>query len=93
MIYAAMLTGKIENKKIAVPAVGWATTISPAMQFGLKPIMIGTDENTYGMDLDKLEHVCQTEKPDAVIFVQALGVPHYKDKLLELISLIFLKQL
>ena len=84
MIYAAMLAGKIENKKIAVPAVGWATTISPAMQFGLKPIMIGTDKDTYGMDLDKLEHICQTEKPDAVIFVQVLGVPHYKTKLLEL---------
>ena len=45
MIYAAIVAGKIENKKIAVPAVGWATTISPAMQFGLKPIMVGTDQN------------------------------------------------
>ena len=84
MIYAAIATGKIKNKKIAVPAVGWSTTISPAMQFGLTPIMVGTDQNTYGMDLEKVEHICQTEKPDAVIFVQVLGVPHYKEKLLEL---------
>ena len=84
MISAAMAAGRIENKKIAVPAVGWVTTIAPAMQFGLTPIMVGTDEKTYGMDLDHLEEVCKTEKPDAVIFVQVLGVPHYKERLLEL---------
>ena len=84
MIYAAIVAGKIKNKKIAVPSVGWVTTISPAIQFGLQPIMIGADSDTYGMDLNHLERVCQTEKPDAVIFVQVLGVPHYKEKILEL---------
>ena len=84
MIYAAITAGRIKNKKIAVPAVGWVTTIAPAMQFGLKPIMVGTDPKTYGMDLDELEKICETEKPDAVIFVQVLGVPHYKERLLQL---------
>tara|TARA_R100001377_G_C3188039_1_gene109384 strand:- start:77 stop:1240 length:1164 start_codon:yes stop_codon:yes gene_type:complete len=84
MVYAAMAAGRINNKKIAVPATGWCTTISPAMQLGLTPIMVGTDKDTYGMDLDKLEKVCKTTKPDAVIFVQVLGVPHYKERLLEL---------
>ena len=84
MIYAAIAAGRIKNKKIAVPAVGWVTTIAPAMQFGLKPIMVGTDPKTYGMDLDELEKICETEKPDAVIFVQVLGVPHYKERLLQL---------
>ena len=84
MIYAALFGGKIPNKKIVVPAVGWVTTIAPAMQFGLQPIMVGTDEKTYGMDLDQLEKVCETEKPDAVIFVQALGIPHHKERLLSL---------
>ena len=37
MIYTALATGRIKNKKIAVPAVGWVTTISPAIQFGLEP--------------------------------------------------------
>jgi len=84
MVSAAMAAGRIKNKKIAVPAVGWVTTIAPAMQFGLTPIMIGTDKDTYGIDLDHLEEVCKTERPDAVIFVQVLGVPHYKERLLEL---------
>ena len=84
MIYAAIVAGKIKNKKIAVPSVGWVTTIAPAIQFGLRPIMVGADPNTYGMDLDQLEEVCKKDRPDAVIFVQVLGVPHYKERLLEL---------
>jgi CDP-6-deoxy-D-xylo-4-hexulose-3-dehydrase len=84
MIYAALLAGKIKNKKIVVPSVGWVTTISPAIQFGLEPIMVGADPKTYGMDLDELEEVCKKENPDAVIFVQVLGIPHYKERLLAL---------
>ena len=53
MIYTAMAAGRIKNKKIAVPSVGWVTTIAPAIQFGLTPIMIGADKNTYGMDLNQ----------------------------------------
>jgi CDP-6-deoxy-D-xylo-4-hexulose-3-dehydrase len=84
MIYTAIAAGRIKNKKIAVPSVGWVTTIAPAIQFGLTPIMVGADKDTYGMDLDQLEEVCKTEKPDAVIFVQVLGVPHYRERLLAL---------
>jgi CDP-6-deoxy-D-xylo-4-hexulose-3-dehydrase len=84
MIYAAMRAGRIANKKIAVPAVGWVTTIAPAMQFGLQPIMVKTDPKTYGIDLDHLEEICKTDAPDAVIFVQVLGVPHHKERLLKL---------
>ena len=54
------------------------------MQLGLNPIMVGADPSTYGMDLDQLEAVCETERPDAVIFVQVLGVPHHKERLLAL---------
>ena len=84
MIYAAIQSGRIKNKKIVVPSVGWVTTIAPVMQFGLEPIMVGPDQSTFGIDLDQLEVICETERPDAVIFVQVLGVPHYKKRLLEL---------
>tara|TARA_R110001583_G_scaffold10076_2_gene47026 strand:- start:19645 stop:20784 length:1140 start_codon:yes stop_codon:yes gene_type:complete len=84
MVYAALHNGLIANKKIAVPSVGWVTTLSPAIQFGLEPIMVGADPNTFGMDLDALEALCEKDCPDAVIFVQVLGVPHYKERILEL---------
>jgi len=84
MIYAAIQAGRIKNKKIVVPSVGWVTTIAPAIQFGLHPIMVGADKRTFGIDLDQLEDICERERPDAVIFVQVLGVPHYKKRLLAL---------
>ena len=84
MIYAAMMSGKIENKKIVVPSVGWVTTIAPAIQFGLEPIMVEADKKTYGIDLDELEKVCKKENPDAVVFVQVLGVPHHRERILQL---------
>jgi len=84
MIAAAMECGRISNKKIVVPSVGWVTTIAPAIQLGLEPIMCGADPDTYGIDLNQLEDICKKEAPDAVIFVQVLGVPHYKERLLEL---------
>ena len=84
MVYAALHNGNIENKKIAVPSVGWVTTLSPAIQFGLEPVMVGADPNTFGMDLDQLEKLCEEDCPDAVIFVQVLGVPHYKERMLAL---------
>ena len=84
MVYAAIMAGRIPNKKIVVPSVGWVTTIAPAIQFGLQPIMVGADSKTFGIDLDQLEAVCEKERPDAVIYVQVLGVPHYRERLLSL---------
>jgi CDP-6-deoxy-D-xylo-4-hexulose-3-dehydrase len=78
------MCGKIKNKKIVVPSVGWVTTISPAIQFGLEPIMCGADPKTFGIDLDELEQICEKEKPDAVIYVQVLGIPHHRERLLAL---------
>ena len=84
MVAAAVQCGLIPNKKIVVPSVGWVTTISPAIQLGLEPIMCGSNKNTFGIDLDQLEEICERERPDAVIFVQVLGVPHYKERILSL---------
>ena len=84
MIYAAYASGMMKNKKIVVPSVGWVTTIAPAIQFGLEPTMVGADKETFGMDLDQLEELCQKDPPGAVIFVQVLGVPHYKERILAL---------
>jgi len=73
-----------KNNKVVVPSVGWATTISPVIQLGFDPIMIGADSDTFGIDLDELEEVCKKETPGCVVFVQVLGVPHKKERLLEL---------
>jgi len=84
MIAAAKECGRIANKKIVVPSVGWVTTIAPTIQLGLTPIMCGADPDTFGINLDQLEEICERENPDAVIFVQVLGVPHHRERLLQL---------
>jgi len=84
MIYAAIHNKKLRNNKVVVPSVGWGTTIAPVIQANLKPIMLGADPLTFGLDLEELEEVCKKQKPAIVIYVQVLGVPHHKERLLEL---------
>src|SRR3989338_4662767 len=43
MYYALLLSGRLKNKKIVVPSVGWVTSIAPAIQFGFEPIMCEAD--------------------------------------------------
>lgn len=81
--YAMTLSG-LRNKKVVVPSVGWVTTISPVIQLGYEPIMVDADPDTFGINLDQLEEICKKENPAVVIFVQVLGVPHHKKRLLEL---------
>lgn len=84
MYYTLLLSGRLKNKKIIVPSVGWATTIAPALQFGFEPIMCEADKDTFGLDLVHLEHLLKTHKPSTVILVQVLGVPHKMDEIMKL---------
>ena len=81
MYYALLLSGRLKNKKIIVPSVGWVTTISPAIQLGFEPIMCEADPDTFGLDLDHLEQLLQEHDPGTVIMVQVLGVPHKMEQL------------
>jgi len=83
MIYTLKEMGKLKGKVI-VPSVGWITTISPLLQFGIEPIMVDADKKTFGIDLEQTEFLLKTEEISAIIFVQVLGVPHYKEELLRL---------
>lgn len=84
MYYAALLSGRLQNRKIVVPAVSWATTVAPAVQFGLEPIMCEADWNTFGLDANHLETLLRRHEPAAVIIVHVLGVPVDMEPLLRL---------
>ena len=83
MIYTLKELGRL-NGKVIVPSVGWVTTISPLLQFGIEPVMVDADKKTFGIDLEQTEFLLKTEDISAIIFVQVLGVPHYKEELLNL---------
>ncbi len=84
MYYALLVSGRLKNRKVIVPAISWATTVAPAIQLGFEPIMCDGDPDTFGLDLDHLERLCQEHDPGAVIVVHVLGVPHKMEELLAL---------
>lgn len=79
--YTLYLSGKLRNKKVIVPSVGWVTTVSPFIQFGFTPIMCGADPDNFGLDLIQLEKLLKKHKAATVCMVQVLGVPGSMDKL------------
>jgi len=76
MYYALLQSGRLKNKKVIVPSVGWVTSIAPAIQFGFEPIMCEADPDTFGLDLNHLETLLEKHRPSTVVLVQVLGVPH-----------------
>ncbi|MBI5594732.1 MAG: DegT/DnrJ/EryC1/StrS family aminotransferase [Elusimicrobia bacterium] len=84
MYYALLRSGRLRNKKVVVPSVGWVTTVAPAMQLGFEPVMCEADKDTYGLDLDHLEKLVKKHDPALVVMVQVLGVPHKMDELMKL---------
>ena len=75
MYYALLAAGRLKNPKVVVPAVSWATTVAPAIQFGMEPIMCEADPLTFGLDVSHLEALLARERPAAVVVVHVLGVP------------------
>lgn len=66
-----------ENLRVVVPAVSWATSVMPAIQFGYTPVLCDPDEETWGLDPVHLRRLCESEKgaPSIVLLVHVLGVP------------------
>lgn len=84
MFYTLLLSGRLKNKKVIVPSVGWATTIAPAIQFGFEPILCEADPDTFGLDLKHLTILLEEHEPSTVMLAQVLGVPHKMKELLAL---------
>lgn len=84
MFYALLRSGKLANKKIILPSVGWATTLAPAIQFGFEPLLCEADPDTFGLDLNHLESLLKEHLPSTVVLIQVLGVPHKMPELLRL---------
>lgn len=76
MIYSLILSGRLKNNKIIVPAISWVTTVAPVIQLGLTPIMCDADPDTLGVDINHLKKIISENKPAALIIVHVLGFPN-----------------
>lgn len=83
-IYSLLLSGRLKNNKIIVPAVSWVTTVSPAIQLGLNPIMCDCDIDNLGLDINHLKLLIEKEKPSVIILVHVLGFPNYMSEITKL---------
>lgn len=83
-IYSLYLSGKLKNKKVVIPAVSWATTVSPIIQLGLDPIMCDCDRENLGLDINSLQKIIEFEDPGAIILVHVLGVPNKMDEIIDI---------
>lgn len=84
MYYALLLSGRLKNKKVIVPAISWPTSVAPAIQLGFEPIMCEAEAETFGLDPNYLEALLQKHDPAAMVVVHVLGVPNNMEALAEL---------
>ena len=83
-IYSLLLSGKLKNNKIVVPAVSWVTTVTPTIQLGMEPIMCDCDIDNLGLDINHLKEIIKNNNPSVIILVHVLGIPNHMDEILKL---------
>ena len=81
MVYSLMIQNKLKpGDKVVVPAISWATDLSPVIQFGLEPVLCDCNLEDLSIDLTHFKSIIQKEKPKALILVSVLGlVPEMKE--------------
>ncbi len=72
MAQALLESGRLRNRKVIVPAVSWATTLSPFMQLGFECLLCDAGPD----DLGHLERLLREHSPGLLILVHVLGRPN-----------------
>jgi CDP-6-deoxy-D-xylo-4-hexulose-3-dehydrase len=81
---AYLYSKKIQNKKIVIPSLSWATDVSSPMLLGMEPIMCDCNLEDLSCDLVHLEEIFKTESPSSFILVSPLGLVPNMDKIVSL---------
>jgi CDP-6-deoxy-D-xylo-4-hexulose-3-dehydrase len=81
---AYLYSKKIQNKKIVIPSLSWATDVSSPMLLGMEPIMCDCNLEDLSCDLTHLEEIFKTESPSSFILVSPLGLVPDMDKIVNL---------
>tara|TARA_B100000212_G_scaffold333590_1_gene303216 strand:- start:345 stop:1520 length:1176 start_codon:yes stop_codon:yes gene_type:complete len=85
LIAAANLYYKsLNNKKIAIPAVSWSTTLSPFIQLGYEPFLIDCDKENLGINIDHFYEVATKENLSTLVLVHVLGHDSSIEKIVDI---------
>ena len=76
LMLASLLEGNYiqSNSKVVVPALAWATDLSPVIQLGLTPILCDINMEDLSVDLEVLENIFKNDNPSVLILVSVLGL-------------------
>lgn len=75
MLQALLESNRVERgSKVVVPALAWATDLSPVMQLGFEPLICDVNLQDLSVDLDELERLIVDESPSVLILVSVLGL-------------------
>ena len=85
MLWALVEANRItSDAKIVVPALSWATDLSPVMQLGMTPILCDVNLQDLSVDIFHLEKIFKQSKPEVLLLVSVLGLVPDMDKITKL---------
>ncbi len=85
MLAALIEAGDISpGDSVIVPAVSWATDLSPVMQLGLKPILCDCNLEDFSVDIEHFKSLIVESKVKAAIVVPLLGFVPEMEKIVKI---------
>ena len=85
MVYALIESGILKiGDDIIIPSLSWSTSLAPAIQFGLNPILCDCNKEDLSVDLNHLECLIKDKKPKCMMVVPILGLVPQMDKIMNL---------
>ena len=84
-ISALVQSGRLNHgDMIAVPSLAWSTTVFPLVQYGLIPVFIDIDRNTFNIDLSKLREAIRSYGIKALMLIHTYGNPVDMDVVIDI---------
>ena len=85
MVYALIESGILKiGDDIIIPSLSWSTSLAPAIQFGLNPILCDCNKQDLSVDLEHLENLIKERKPKCMMIVPILGLVPQMDKIMDM---------
>jgi len=85
MVYALIESGILSiGDPIIIPSLSWSTSLAPAIQLGLKPILCDCNKKDLSLDVEHLKALIKEHNPKCVMVVPILGLVPQMDKIVEI---------
>lgn len=85
MLQTLIETNRIKKgDKVIVPALSWATDLSPVIQLGLTPVLCDCNLEDLSIDIEHFENLCQKNNISTLLLVSVLGLVPNMEKIVDI---------